>query len=254
MRLLARPHEGLDLVLRGRGRGVEHLALAVAVRRVHTVQENGVQMRVEPQVTVGALNDGHGAGLAGRQAAVNVAAPIPPCHGVREDAHHLTEQFPVEGEREAQRERAWSPRTVGEARRARRDPPGSDAPSFMRLPRQLGHTALALHEKATHGARGRSRSKGARSLAPRFRSRGTCAAPRSRTWAACARRLVGPLLLEGQQVLLQHLIKGSLLRLPARVDRAGRRRLCACRCLHRGGLSASGSPKVRAVRDLQPDR
>jgi hypothetical protein len=28
--------------------------------------------------------------------------------------------------------------------------------------------------------------------------------------------LVGPLLLEGQQVLLQHLVKDSLLRLPAR--------------------------------------
>jgi hypothetical protein len=31
---------------------------------------------------------------------------------------------------------------------------------------------------------------------------------------------VGPLLLEGQQVLLQHLVKGSLLRLPARINRA----------------------------------
>jgi len=39
-------HEGLDLVLRGRGRWVEHLALAVAVRRVHTVEKDGVQMRV----------------------------------------------------------------------------------------------------------------------------------------------------------------------------------------------------------------
>jgi hypothetical protein len=32
--------------------------------------------------------------------------------------------------------------------------------------------------------------------------------------------LVGPLLLEGQKVLLQHLAKGSLFRLPARIDQA----------------------------------
>jgi hypothetical protein len=66
--------------------------------------------------------------------------------------------------------------------------------------------------------------------------------------------LVGPLLLEGQKVLLQHLIKGSLVRLPARVDRTRRRRLCARRCLHRGGLSASRSQQVRVARDVQPDR
>jgi hypothetical protein len=62
-------------------------------------------MRIEPQVTVGALDDCHGAGLAGRQAAVDVPPPIPPRHGVREDAHYLTEQFPVEGERESQGKR-----------------------------------------------------------------------------------------------------------------------------------------------------
>ena len=44
--------------------------------------------------------------------------------------------------------------------------------------------------------------------------------------------LVGPLLLEGEKVLLQHLVKRSFLRLPAGVGVAGR--LCrACRCLHR---------------------
>jgi hypothetical protein len=31
--------------------------------------------------------------------------------------------------------------------------------------------------------------------------------------------LVGPLLLEGQKVLLQHLVKGSIFRLPARIGR-----------------------------------
>jgi hypothetical protein len=37
-------------------------------------------------------------------------------------------------------------------------------------------------------------------------------------------------------------------------EAAGRRRPYACCCLHREGLSASGSPQVRAARDLQPDR
>jgi hypothetical protein len=67
-------HKSLDLVLRGRGRRVEHLALAVAIWGVHTVQENGVQMRIESQIAVCALNDCHGAGFADRQAAVNVPA------------------------------------------------------------------------------------------------------------------------------------------------------------------------------------
>jgi len=76
-----------------RGRGVEHLAptiapfgdfgttpapahparcaRALAIRRVHTVEEDGVKMRVEPEVAVGALDDRHGAKLAGGQAAVD---------------------------------------------------------------------------------------------------------------------------------------------------------------------------------------
>jgi hypothetical protein len=33
-------------------------------------------------------------------------------------------------------------------------------------------------------------------------------------------RLIGPLLLEGQKVLLQHLVKRGLFGLPARIDRA----------------------------------
>jgi hypothetical protein len=48
-----------------------------------------VQMRVEPQVTVCALNDGHGAGLAGRQAAFNLPLAIPASDRVRENAHYL---------------------------------------------------------------------------------------------------------------------------------------------------------------------
>jgi hypothetical protein len=51
--------------------------------------------------------------------------------------------------------------------------------------------------------------------------------------------LVGPLLLEGEQVLLQHLEKGGLFRLPAGIGVAGRR-FCACRCLHEGGCRSAG--------------
>jgi hypothetical protein len=93
----------LDVVLRGGRRRVEHPALAVAVWAVDAVEKDGVQMRVEPQITVCALNDGHGAGLAGGQAAVSVAPAIPARDRVREDAHHLTEQLSVEREWEAQR-------------------------------------------------------------------------------------------------------------------------------------------------------
>ena len=57
--------------------------------------------------------------------------------------------------------------------------------------------------------------------------------------------LVGPLLLEGQQMLLHHTAKRSLLGLPARIHRSRRRGLCACRCLHKGDLSANGSRKLR---------
>jgi hypothetical protein len=57
--------------------------------------------------------------------------------------------------------------------------------------------------------------------------------------------LVGPLLLEGQQVFPEYAIERGLFRLPARIDRFPRRDLCACRCLHRGELSAIGSRKLR---------
>ena len=101
----------LDVLLGRRGRGVEHLPLAVAVWRVQTVEEEDVQMGVKAEVTVGAMDDGHGAGLAGGQAALGVPPSVPRGYGVREDAYHLTQQFPVEGEREAQGERHGT--TVG---------------------------------------------------------------------------------------------------------------------------------------------
>jgi len=121
-------------------------------------------MRIESQVTVCALNDSPGAGFTGRQPAVDVPSAIPSGNGVREDAHYLTEQFPVEGEREAQRKRH---RNLGLPALAL--PRGFAAPfanchkgtsgkmcsvrlkalSLMRLPRQLGHTARAWHESGT---------------------------------------------------------------------------------------------------------
>jgi hypothetical protein len=97
-------HDGLDLLLRGCGRRVKHPAIAITIGRVDTIEKNGVKMRVESEVAVGALDDRHGAGLAGRQAALSVPPPVRASDCVREDAHYLAEQFPVEGEREAQGE------------------------------------------------------------------------------------------------------------------------------------------------------
>jgi hypothetical protein len=84
---------------------VEDLPLGVLARSVDAVEEEDVQMGVKAEVTVGALDDGHGAGLASRQATLDVPAPIPRGYGIREDAHHLAQQLSVEREREAQRER-----------------------------------------------------------------------------------------------------------------------------------------------------
>jgi hypothetical protein len=60
---------------------------------------------VEPEVAVGTLDDGHGTGLTGGQAAYNVPPLVPRGYGVHEDADNLAEEFSVEGEGEAQGER-----------------------------------------------------------------------------------------------------------------------------------------------------
>ena len=64
-----------------------------------------MEVGVESQVAVGALDVGHSAGLAGGQAAPGVALAIAVGHGVREDAQHLTQKLAVKREWEAQRER-----------------------------------------------------------------------------------------------------------------------------------------------------
>ncbi len=61
-------------------------------------------MRGESEVTVGALDGGDGAGLAIGQAVGEVAAAVPPGHGIGEDAQHLAEQLALEREGKAQRE------------------------------------------------------------------------------------------------------------------------------------------------------
>jgi len=66
-------HERLDLVLRGRGRRMEHQTLAIAVGRVDTVETDGVNMWIESQIAVGALDDGHGAGRCGRKGGQSLA-------------------------------------------------------------------------------------------------------------------------------------------------------------------------------------
>jgi hypothetical protein len=48
--------------------------------RADTVETDGVNMRIEPQVAVGALDDGHGAGFPGRQTALDVPATRPSRH------------------------------------------------------------------------------------------------------------------------------------------------------------------------------
>jgi hypothetical protein len=233
---------------------VEHLAPTIAIGRVHTVEEDGVKMRVEPEVAVGALDDRHGAELAGGQTAVDVSPSVPGRHRVREDAHHLTEQLSVEREREAQGEgnceHELSQRYVGqhvihEVQRSLIHPPAETTGAHRASLARKRHSmmlATGFTEKVGEtSAQDSARHERVQFLRHELRQRAPAGG-------------VGPLLLEGQQVLLQHLIKGSLVRLPARVDRAGRRRLYACRCRHREGLSASGSPMVRAARDLQLDR
>ena len=62
-------------------------------------------MRVEPEVTVGALDDGNRAAMAAGDASLRLPLAVVGRHGVGEDAQDLTKQFPVEGQRKAQRER-----------------------------------------------------------------------------------------------------------------------------------------------------
>jgi hypothetical protein len=78
---------------------VEHLALAVAVWRVDTVEKQAVKVRVAPEVAGGAMNGGDRAALAARKSAVSLALAIPPRHGVGEDAQDLAQQCAVERER-----------------------------------------------------------------------------------------------------------------------------------------------------------
>ena len=235
-------HEGLDLLLRGRGRGVEHLALAIspfgdfgpapapthparfaralAVRRVHTVEKDGVKVRVEPEVAICALDDRHGAGLASRQTAVDMPPPIPPRHGVREDAHDLAEQLPVEREREAQgeghREHELSDRdirqnVVHQVQGALAHPPAEAARAHRSCFARERHGVVLAAGIAVQVGKTSPQNP-----AVHERVQLVC----HKLGQRLAAGLVGPLLLEGQKVLLQHLVEGSLFRLPARVDRA----------------------------------
>jgi hypothetical protein len=61
-------------------------------------------MHVEPQVAVGALDGGHGAGLARGQATLEVTLAVPPGDGIREDAQHLAQELAVERQGKPQRE------------------------------------------------------------------------------------------------------------------------------------------------------
>jgi hypothetical protein len=94
----------LDILLRGRGRGVKHLALAVSVGRIDTVEEAAMKVGVAAEVAGGTMNGGDRAALAARKSAVSLALAIPSRHGVGEDAQDLAQQCAVEREGKAQRE------------------------------------------------------------------------------------------------------------------------------------------------------
>ena len=81
----------LDILLRGSGRGMEHLALAVSVWCVNTSEKQAVKVRVASEVTGCAMNGRDRAALAARKSAVSLALAIPPRHGVGEDAQDLAE-------------------------------------------------------------------------------------------------------------------------------------------------------------------
>jgi hypothetical protein len=78
---------------------VEQVTFAISVGRVAAVQKDDTQMRIESLVTVCSLNDSDGAGLARGKTALDVAAAVPARNSVREDAHNLAKQLPVEGQR-----------------------------------------------------------------------------------------------------------------------------------------------------------
>ena len=84
---------------------MEHLALAVSVWCVNTIEKQAVKVRVAAEVTGGAMNGGDRAALAAGKSAVSLALAIPPGHGVGEDAQDLAQQCAVERERKAQGKR-----------------------------------------------------------------------------------------------------------------------------------------------------
>jgi hypothetical protein len=54
-----------------------------------------VHMRVQPEITVGALDDRDRAALAVGQAAVSLALAVPRRNRIHEDAQHLAQEFAV---------------------------------------------------------------------------------------------------------------------------------------------------------------
>ncbi len=196
-----------------------------AIGRIYAVEKDGVKMWRKAQVAVGTLNDGHRARLASGQAAQGVALAIPRRHRVGEDAHHLAQQLRVERERKAQREgqrkyklpqRHVGQDMIHQVQGALVHPPAEAARAHgSGLTREGDDVVLAAIIAVQ--VREAPRENSAVQILVQFLRHEL----RQRAPAGGVR----PLLLEGQQVLLQHLIKGSLVRLPARVDRAGRRRL-----------------------------
>ena len=81
--------DGLDVLLGRCRRRVKHETLPVPVRRVQSVEEDCVDVRVTTEVAVGALDDGNRAVLAARNTSIRQALAVVGRHGVDEDAQDL---------------------------------------------------------------------------------------------------------------------------------------------------------------------
>ena len=160
----------------------------------------------------------------------------------------------VSTDRSGQARKAWTDRAglVAPQRPRRRAHPRHQAPQIPG--RKSGCRGHPAQSRANEGAR---RRLGARKVPGPALPRFDHGHDRSLTTDVSrpAVRLVGPLLLEGQQVLLDHLEKRRLFRLPARVNRSRHCGRCACGCLHDEGLSASDGRlllRLRAIRFSDP--
>jgi hypothetical protein len=78
---------------------------AVSCRSGDAIEQDGVVVRVEPQVGLQSLDDGDRGAVAARDAALNQRSSLPAEHGIDEDAVYATEQLAVVSGRSSQLKR-----------------------------------------------------------------------------------------------------------------------------------------------------